>query len=99
MAKECMAKLLPAKWYKRIEIALTGYHFIGDNGSKEQNNTCNVAPELENGGQYQVYESEKFNGITEFIAGMRIVCNRNERHIQHNFGIEPATFNRKFTKY
>ena len=76
-----MAKLLPTKWYKWVEIALTRYHFIGDNGSKEQNNTCDIAPELENGGQYQVYESEKFNGITEFIAGVCIIGNRNKSHI------------------
>ncbi len=76
-----MAELLVTEWYERVEVALAGYHFVGDNGSEEQDNACEVAPELENGSQDQVDQSEELDGIAKLIAGVRIICYGNKCHI------------------
>ncbi len=83
-----MAEFLVAEWYERIEITLARYHLVGDDGGKEQDDTGKVPPELENCSQDQVDQSEKLDGISKFIAGMRVVGDGNKCHIQHDLGIE-----------
>lgn len=76
-----MTEFLVAEWYERIEVALTRYHLIGDNGSEEQDNACKVAPELEECSQDKVDQSEELDCITELITGMRVICNGDKSHI------------------
>lgn len=94
-----MTELLPAKWYERIEITLTGYHFIRDNGGKKQNDSCDISPYLKQRCQDEIDESEELNGIAKLVAGVCVVCDGDKRHIQHDFCIEPAALDRKLTKY
>lgn len=49
-----MTEFLVAKWYERIEVALTRHHLVGDDGSKKQNHAGKIAPELENCSQNQI---------------------------------------------
>lgn len=83
-----MAEFLVAEWNERIEITLARYHLVGDNGGEEQDDAGKIPPELENGSQDQVDQSEKLDGISEFITGMRVVGDGNKCHVQHDFGVE-----------
>lgn len=76
-----MTEFLIAEWYEWIEVALTRYHLVRYNSSKEQDNTCKVAPELEDRSQDQVYQSEKLDCITKFITGVRVIGNGDKSHI------------------
>lgn len=91
-----MAELLPAKRNQRIEITLTGYHLVCDNGSKEQDNARNIAPHLKQRCQDEIDESEKFDGIAKLVTGVRVVCDGDKRHVQHDFCVEPSALDRKF---
>ena len=76
-----MAELLVAERYERIEVALTGYHLVGDDRGKEQNHAGEVSPELEECCQDQIDQSEELDRVTELITGMCIVCDGDEGHI------------------
>lgn len=94
-----MAELLPAKRNERIEITLARYHFVRDDGGKEQDNPCNISPYLKQCRQDEIDEPEKLDGIAKFVAGVGVVCDGDKRHVQHDFCIEPAALDRKFAKY
>lgn len=83
-----MAELLPAEWNKRVKVALTRYHLVCDNGDKEQDDACNIAPDLKQCSQYQVDQPEKLDGIAKLIAGMRVIGDGNKCHVKHDLGVE-----------
>lgn len=83
-----MAEFLPAEWDKRVEVALTRYHLVRDNGSKEQDDASNIAPDLKQCGQYKVDKPEKLDGVAKLIAGMRVISDGDKCHVQHDLGVK-----------
>ncbi len=94
-----MAEFLPAKRDKRVEVTLPRYHLVCDNGDKEQDDACNIAPELKQCSQYQVDQPEKLDGVAKFIAGMRVIGDGDKSHVQHDLRIEPPALDGEFAKY
>ena len=91
MSEQGMTQFAEVEWYQRIKVTLTRHHFIGNNGKEKEHDSRDISPELENRSQNQIDNSEEFDGISKLITRMRVICNGNKCHIQHNFGIEPTT--------
>ena len=54
---------------------------------------------LRKSGQNQEQDAHEFECVAEFEARHRVVGDRDERHIKHRLAVEPAGFDRVFSKH
>ena len=91
VSEQGMTQFAEIERYQRIKVTLPRHHFVGNNGKEKEHDSCNISPKLKNRSQNQIDNSEEFDGISKLITRMRVICNSNKSHIQHYFGVEPAT--------
>ena len=63
---------------------------------KKENQTAQETGKAKYRGQYQEQDTHKFDCVTQFIVGLRIIGDGDEGHIEHDLGIEPAGVDGKF---
>ena len=63
---------------------------------KKENQTAQETGKAKYRGQYQEQDTHKFDCVTQFIVGLRIIGDGDEVHIEHDLGIEPAGVDGKF---
>ena len=56
------------------------------------------APEAEDRNSNQQKNTQKLDRVAKLVASLRKIGNRNERHIQNDFGNQPTDINRKIAK-
>ena len=66
---------------------------------RDRDNTDHKAPDIENGGADQDDDTHKFHGIAKFKAGLGVVGDGDESHVQHGFGVKPPGFHSVFSQY
>ena len=87
------------KWDQRVNITFSCNGPVKDNGAEGEDNTDHKAPDIENGGADQDDDTHKFHGIAKFKAGLGVVGDGDESHVQHGFGVKPPGFHSVFSQY
>ena len=74
---------------QRIQVAFSGDCFIAEQGDEADQDAGGKAPDVKQGGENQQNDPQEFQGIAQLQAGLGIVGQDDEGHIQHGLGVEP----------
>ena len=92
-------QLLPAERDQRVEVAHAADRAVRGGCPHRDDKSCGKAPGIKERREQQKQYPEEFDRVAEFVAGLRVVGDRHEGRIQHNFRIEPAGFYGEIAEY